>query len=96
MARSVTATTTLVWVLLMGITGASWLLGASAAGDASHVRGVHFGAMIALLLLTLFKVRLVIMHFMEVRTAPWQLRALFDLWLVGVGVALLATYAVSL
>lgn len=95
MPRSVTTSTTLVWALLMSVTGLSWLLGSSVA-NTSSAQGLHVGAMIGLLALTLFKVRLVIRHFMEVRTAPWQLRVIFDLWLVGTGVALVATYSLSL
>jgi hypothetical protein len=37
---------------------------------------------IGVLILSLFKVRLVIMHFMEIKSAPWLLRFAFEAWLL--------------
>ena len=45
-----------------------------------------------LLVLAFFKVRLVIMHFMEVATAPLVLRLIFEAWLLIVCCVLLGIY----
>ena len=37
----------------------------------------------------MLKVRIVILHFMEVRHAPWALRAPLELWIVGLAAGIL-------
>lgn len=48
--------------------------------------------MVGILALALIKVRLVIMHFMEVKHAPIALRILFEVWLIVVYVAMCGVY----
>jgi len=80
---------TRVWLLLVGLTGVSWWLGAgqdlSAGGDFRFL-------MVGLMMLAFFKVRLVILYFMEILTAPLPLRLLFEIWVVGVCAAVIAIY----
>src|SRR5437764_13995502 len=56
--------TTVIWLLLVFATAGSWVLG-------SENRGT------ALMLVAFIKVRLVGLHFMELRSAPLALRTLF-------------------
>lgn len=65
---------TLVWIVLIAITWASWLAGHS-FGDAST-------AGVIILLCAFAKARLIISEFMEVRTAPLVLQWLTDGWIV--------------
>jgi len=68
---------TLVWLVLAGLTAISWILGnkyAAIGPDAAKYMTV------AVIALAFFKVRLVIMHFMEIETAPIALRIVFELW----------------
>lgn len=71
-------TVTFVWLLLTLITCFSWMLGTGQikAGLVSHAE-----ASLGIIVLAFFKVRLVILHFMEVRTAPLVLRAVCELWI---------------
>jgi heme/copper-type cytochrome/quinol oxidase subunit 4 len=78
-------TASTVWLLLIGITCLStWGL----AGGSAGVRV----ASTAILLLAAFKVRLVLMYFMELRTAPLPWRALFEGWILALTAALLICY----
>jgi hypothetical protein len=77
---------TRVWLLLAGLTGVSWWLGA--ALDLRY-------ATVTLLILAFFKVRLVIMYFMEVRAAPIALRLIFETWVVVVCAAVITIYLVG-
>jgi len=80
---------TRVWLLLAGLTGVSWWLGAGETiGTARSVELTTVG----LLLLAFFKVRLVILYFMEIRTAPWILRCIFETWVVVVCLAVITIY----
>jgi heme/copper-type cytochrome/quinol oxidase subunit 4 len=64
-----------VWLLLMLATCAStWWLKSGAATSAV--------ATAFIMLIAAFKVRLVIVHFMELGGAPWPWRLLFDGWIV--------------
>ena len=69
---------TVVWLFLSALTLASWLLG-SARGhqEFSPSTAVTVGILAA----AAIKVRLIVQHFMEVRTAPGWLRAVTDGWL---------------
>lgn len=78
----------LVWLFLMSLTLASWLMGTH------HV--VAFTALRAegsiLLILALIKVHMIINNFMEVRTAPLALKLCCRFWIFGVAMLTLATY----
>jgi Prokaryotic Cytochrome C oxidase subunit IV len=84
---SMTATrrVTLVWVLLLALTFGSFLVGIEqGAGFASVGAAIIVG-------IALFKVRLIGIHFMDLRVAPPALRALFEAYVLvvfGVLVAL--------
>ncbi|BBZ70326.1 cytochrome C oxidase subunit IV family protein [Mycobacterium paraseoulense] len=80
------ARSTLVWLLLVVVTLLSWALGAD--------HGVGSTVAVVVLGLAVVKVRFVGLDFMELRTAPLILRALFEaycimLWMVLAGMYLL-------
>ncbi len=82
-------TTTYVWAILSAITIVSWFLAPA------HEHGVVVASTpitIAVLLLALVKTRLIIQHFMEVRTAPVWLKLATDAWLVVLFGGILAIY----
>ena len=80
---------TFIWVILAGVTLLSWTLGNKySLIDAGHIRYMTMLVM----LLAFFKVRLVVMYFMEVDHAPLPLRILFELWCAGFGIALVVFY----
>ena len=80
---------TYVWLLLAALTAVSWgLADGVVPNSASQMQWLAA----ALLLLAFFKVRLVIMHFMEVATAPLLLRFIFEAWVLVVCGAILVTY----
>ena len=68
-----------IWIILAVITLASWLM-----GEGAYFVEMGYGTHLAvgLLALAFFKVRLVIMYFMEVKHAPLILRALFEAWVL--------------
>jgi Prokaryotic Cytochrome C oxidase subunit IV len=75
---------TIVWLILSGLTITSWVLGTT-SGD-----GTHVSASVVILLVTVFKVRLVGLYFMELREAPTSLRGVFEgycavLWILLTG-----------
>lgn len=76
---------TWVWLALLAVTFGSWMLGGS--GDAT------FATAASILMLSFFKVRLIVTHFMEVREAPLGLRLACDAWIALTLAALLWTYA---
>jgi caa(3)-type oxidase subunit IV len=63
---------TAVWVVLIFATVVTWTLGTN------HGFGNHTLASVAILLIAFIKVRLVGLHFMELRGAPTVLRGLFE------------------
>ncbi|MGQ0622890.1 MAG: cytochrome C oxidase subunit IV family protein [Panacagrimonas sp.] len=77
---------TWVWLLLMLITGGSYVLGTQSGASG-------YAATAAILVLSFFKVRLIVLHFMEVRDAPLGLRAACEIWIVVLLAALLWMYA---
>lgn len=84
-----TARLTCVWLILSAITIATWWLGPA------HAHGVLSASVsitIAVLAMALIKARLIIQHFMEVRTAPRWLRVGTDTWLIALWGAVLAIY----
>ena len=75
---------TLVWVLLLALTFGSFLVGVEqGAGFASVGAAVIVG-------IAMIKVRLIGLHFMDVRAAPRALRALFEGYVLVVFVVLVA------
>jgi Prokaryotic Cytochrome C oxidase subunit IV len=79
------ARSTYVWVGLVAVTIVSWAVGAE--------HGVGSAVAIIVLALALIKVRFVGLDFMELRTAPLVLRAVFEgycviLWMVLAGMYL--------
>jgi hypothetical protein len=77
---------TFVWLVLVAATAASWELGHGIGfEDVRH-------ASLAIILVSLVKVRLVIRHFMEVRHAPSVMKWVSDGWLVVLAVALCVLY----
>lgn len=72
---------TAIWLLLMGATILSWLLGHGDFGDARLVSAT-------VIVIAFIKVRFVGLDFMELRNAPRGLRAAFETWLVVVAGAL--------
>ena len=77
---------TVVWILLVLATAASWEMG----------HGFPFEdvtqAAIAIIVLALVKVRFVIMEFMELRGAPLPMRLVAEGWVVGICALLIALY----
>lgn len=82
--------TTWIWLLLVALTTMSWEVG---DGGATASAGIGTSLVTPLLLLVaFFKVRLVGLHFMELRTAPLPLRILFESWVAAVCGLLLLIY----
>jgi hypothetical protein len=77
-----------IWLLLIVLTGASRLL----AENAKHHSDVATLLSYVLVSVAFFKVRLVGLHFMELRHAPPVLRGLFEVWVVVVCAAVLGLY----
>ena len=76
---------TSVWLLLMAATiVTTWVL----TKDGVSVRV----ATVAIVLIAAIKVRLVLLHFMELRHAPLPLRLVFEGWVAAVSGALIALY----
>ncbi len=75
----------LVWLILIAITLASW-----AAGHAAPAAAANGGIV---LLLAFAKVAIVVWDFMEVRDAPLWLKAVTGVWLIGAATLLVAMYA---
>nr|WP_084027759.1 cytochrome C oxidase subunit IV family protein [Mycobacterium avium] len=62
------------WLILVALTVVSWMLGTQhGLGGANHVP-----ASLVIVLVAVFKVRLVGLYFMELRDAPWALRGIFE------------------
>ena len=68
-----------IWLLLMSATAGSWVLGSENQGT-------------ALMLVAFIKVRLVGLHFMELRAAPLALRTLFEAYVVVVFTVIIVMY----
>ena len=67
-----------MWALLIGLTFASFIVGVEqGAGAASAAAVLIIG-------IALFKVRLIGMHFMDIRTAPRTLRLIFEGYVLAV------------
>jgi hypothetical protein len=81
--------TTAVWLLLTVATLVSWRVG-TAHGAGSN--DGHDLASVAIVLVAFVKVRLVGLHFMELRGAPRALRGLFEAYCLVVCALVLAMY----
>ncbi len=80
---------TRIWLLLAALTALSWWLGLDTPSTAAVApRWLAAG----LLILAFFKVRLVILYFMEIRSAPRPIRLVFEAWVIGVCASLIAIY----
>lgn len=70
---------TFVWGLLILMTILAWVFGSnninSVTGSADNIAAI-------VLTLAFFKVRLVLMYFMEAGSAPWALRGILEAWLI--------------
>jgi hypothetical protein len=75
---------TWVWVLLLTLTFGSFLVGAEQSPGFASV-----GAVI-IVGIAMFKVRLIGIHFMDLRSAPHVLRALFEGYVLAVFVVLVS------
>lgn len=80
---------TYVWLFLVVLTGLSWWL-ADGVEPATAVSVKYLA--VGLLALAFFKVRLVILYFMEVKNAPWLLRGLLEAWVLLVLVGMCSLY----
>lgn len=78
-----------VWLLLIVLTGFSWWLSNSAGSQQIHAPHL---ATTSMFLVAFFKVRMVGMHFMEMKHAPLPLRLLFEAWAVGACGAIIGLY----
>jgi hypothetical protein len=79
---SATRRLTLVWVVLLALTFGSFVVGIEQSADFAGA------AAIAIIGIALFKVRLIGLHFMDVRIAPTALRLLLEGYVLVVFVAL--------
>lgn len=73
---------TLVWAVLLALTFGSFVVGIEQSADFAGA------AAIAIIGIALLKVRLIGLHFMDVRVAPTALRVLFEGYVLVVFVAL--------
>jgi caa(3)-type oxidase subunit IV len=90
--RSVVRTNaSLIWVLLCALTIVSWALGTNHGSGAGH----HLPASLVILAVAVFKVRLVGLYFMELKTAPNVLRGLFEGYCLGLFGLLTAMFVFS-
>lgn len=69
----------LIWVLLVVATALSWAIGSYSPLQVSFSAQ---SAQTLILIVTFFKIRLVLMHFMEVGDAPPSLRWTGEAWVV--------------
>lgn len=73
---------TVVWIVLLALTFGSFLVGIEQSADFAGA------AAIAIIGIALLKVRLIGLHFMDVRIAPTALRMLFEGYVLVVFAAL--------
>jgi heme/copper-type cytochrome/quinol oxidase subunit 4 len=76
------------YLLLVLITGVSFWL--TVGGGGALIGEAHSVVWVQVIVLACLKVRWVMLDFMELRTAPTGLRALFEVWVVALGAALIA------
>lgn len=75
----------MVWLVLMLATAiTTWVL-------SKDVVAARTGT-VAIIAIAFYKVRLVLLHFMELRHAPLGLRAFFEVWIWVVAAAMIGMY----
>lgn len=79
MTSLVRTNASLIWLVLCALTVVSWTLGT----DHGFGEGHHTPASLAIFAVAIFKVRLVGLYFMELKTAPRVLRGIFEGYCVG-------------
>ncbi|GAY18620.1 cytochrome C oxidase subunit IV family protein [Mycobacterium sp. shizuoka-1] len=79
---STTRRLTLVWAVLLALTFGSFLVGVEQGADSAGA------AAFVIIGIALLKVRLIGVHFMDLRVAPTALRMLFEGYVLAVFVAL--------
>ena len=79
---------TIIWLILIVATVCSWVLGDSRTAGADTARL----AAVAILVVAMVKTRLVIIHFMDVGSAPLALRLVCEAWVVLVGAGMIGMY----
>ena len=79
----------LIYLCLVILTIFSWWL---ADGYIPENLNAYEYVSMGLLLVAFFKVRLVIMHFMEISTAPLLLRVIFETWVIVVATVTIGLY----
>lgn len=84
-SSSARARAVVVWLVLVTATVLSWWL---VEHDSVSARV----ATTAALAIATFKARLVYLHFMELHSAPWPWRVLFEVWTLLCVTAILAAY----
>jgi heme/copper-type cytochrome/quinol oxidase subunit 4 len=87
MAALVYSRATLVWLLLILLTLLSWTM---AVG---HGVGLRMVTSLIIIVIAVFKIRLVGLYFMELRNAPVVLRGAYEAYCVAVLVILSVGYA---
>ncbi len=81
-------TATLVWAVLSLATVVTWWLGEGG------INVVEIGT-VAVILIAAFKIRLVVLYFMELKDAPFPLRQLIEGWIIFFSGAILIGYWLS-
>ena len=89
MTRYLNTPVTIVWLILAALMALSWVIGTRY--ETANVDGVAT-ITIALMILAFFKVRMVMLHFMEAKVAPFALRLMVELWVAGVCLIVLFMY----
>ena len=77
---------TFVWLLLFAGTAVSWLLVPGGGIPVSPAPGI------AILSIAFFKVRLILLYFMELRFAPQPWRSIFEIWVILVWASVVYLY----
>jgi hypothetical protein len=77
---------TIVWVVLLALTGLSWAVGHVYGGSGMRYAGV------CIIVVAFLKVRLVILEFMEIRHAPLPMRLAGEVWVIALCVTLTTLY----
>jgi Prokaryotic Cytochrome C oxidase subunit IV len=77
------------WAALVALTGAAWALGAHAFGATGLIAGV------LIIVVAVFKVRLIGLYFMELRDAPGWLRGGFEGYCIVLLALLSAMYLLA-
>jgi heme/copper-type cytochrome/quinol oxidase subunit 4 len=90
MTRSL-STLNIVLLLLVGLTLLSWWAGTNGGFGSRPASWSGIG----ILAIAMFKVRLVVRHFMEVDQAPLVLRIVIDLWALVLLIALSILYSTA-